>query len=198
MPAVDTEVLRSEVQKHYAEVATSPDHEFHFHTGRKAARQAGYDDGLLEAFPDEVVESFAGVANPFYFGLPSEGSKVLDIGSGAGVDSLIAARAVGPQGRVVGVDMTPEMLERATANAARMGLKNVEFRHGFAERLPVDAGWADLVISNGVLNLVPDKHTAYQQILRALKAGGRIQIADICVDKPVSESAKRDIDLWTG
>lgn len=165
---VDTEILRSEVRKHYAEVATSPDHEFHFHTGRGAARHVGYDDEL-SGFPDEVVESFAGVANPFHFGVPEAGINLLDIGSGAGVDSLIAVRAVGPGGRVVGVDMTPEMLERATQNAALMELGNVEFRYGFAERLPVDAGWADLVISNGVLNLVPDKYTAYRQIFRALK-----------------------------
>ncbi len=197
-PPVDARLLRSEVRKHYAEVATHPDHEFHFHTGRMAARQVGYSDAVLDDLPDEVVESFAGVANPFHFGLPPPGANVLDIGSGAGVDAVIAARAVGTEGRVIGVDMTPEMLQLATGNARRMGLANLEFRHGLAERLPIEAGWADLVISNGVLNLVPDKHGAYRQIFRALAPGGRIQIADICVDKPVSEEAKRNIDLWTG
>ena len=195
---VDEDQLRVEIQKHYAEVATSPDHDFHFHTGREAARQVGYDDAIIKDIPDDVIASFAGVANPFHFGLPKSGETVLDVGSGAGVDAIIAAKAVGPQGRVIGVDMTPEMLDVARRNSERMGLGNVEFREGLIERLPVDAESVDLVISNGVLNLMVDKHGAYRQIERALKPGGRFQIADICVDKPVSEEAKRNIDLWTG
>jgi len=195
---VDEGLLRLEIQKHYAEVATSPEHEFHFHTGREAARQVGYDEAIIEDIPDAVIASFAGVANPFHFGLPKPGETVLDIGSGAGVDAIIAAIAVGPEGRVIGVDMTPEMLDAARRNAERMGLGNVEFRKGLVERLPVDAESIDLVISNGVLNLMVDKHGAYKQIARVLKPGGRFQIADICVDKPVSDKAKRDIDLWTG
>ncbi|GMQ97763.1 MAG: hypothetical protein BMS9Abin17_0265 [Acidimicrobiia bacterium] len=196
--AVDVGVLRREVQHHYAEVATTPEADFHFHTGRSAAKQVGYDDGLLEGLPEGAVESFAGVANPFHFGVPDAGEKVVDIGSGAGMDSMIAARAVGDAGEVVGIDMTPEMLDRARDAAAERGITNVEFRHGLAESLPVPDGWADLVISNGVLNLVPDKVSAYREIVRVLRPGGRIQIADICVDKPVPEGAKRDIDLWTG
>lgn len=195
---IDPDVLREEVRKHYAEVATSPDHDFHFHTGRAAALQVGYDPSLIDDLPDDVVASFAGVANPFHFGLPEPGSVVLDIGSGAGTDAIIAAQAVGPEGRVIGVDMTQEMLEAAQENAATVGLDNVEFREGVMERLPVDAESIDLIISNGVLNLTLDKYTSYKQIFRALKPGGRMQIADICVDKPVSESAKRKIDLWTG
>ena len=187
-----------EIQKHYAEVATSPDHEFHFHTGREAARQVGYDDAIIDNLPDEVIASFAGVANPFHFGLPRSGETVLDVGSGAGVDAIIAAKAVGPEGRVIGVDMTSEMLHVARRNSDRMGLGNVEFREGLIEHLPVDAASVDLVISNGVLNLMVDKHGAYRQIERVLKPGGRFQIADVCVDKPVSEEAKRNIDLWTG
>lgn len=195
---VDEDQLRLEIQKYYAEVATSPDHEFHFHTGREAARQVGYDETIIEDIHDDVIASFAGVANPFHFGLPKPGETVLDVGSGAGVDAIIAARAVGPEGRVVGVDMTPEMLDTARRNADRMGLTNIEFTEGLIERLPVDAESVDLVISNGVLNLVVDKHGAFKQIARVLKPGGRFQIADICVDKPVSDEAKRDIDLWTG
>ncbi|MFV1962581.1 MAG: methyltransferase domain-containing protein [Acidimicrobiia bacterium] len=195
---VDEDLLRLEIQKHYAEVATSPEHEYHFHTGREAARQVGYDEAIIEDIPDAVIASFAGVANPFHFGLPKPGETVLDVGSGAGVDAIIAAIAVGPEGRVIGVDMTPEMLDAARRNAERMGLDNVEFRKGLVERLPVDAESIDLVISNGVLNLMVDKHGAYKQIARVLKPGGRFQIADICVDKPVSDKAKRDIDLWTG
>jgi SAM-dependent methyltransferase len=195
---VDEDQLRVEIQKHYAEVATSPNHEFHFHTGREAARQVGYDDAIIDEIPDEVIASFAGVANPFHFGLPRSGETVLDVGSGGGVDAIIAAKAVGPEGRVIGVDMTPEMIDAARRNSDRMSLSNVEFREGLIERLPLDAQSVDLVISNGVLNLMVDKHGAYRQIERVLKPGGRFQIADICVDKPVSEEAKRNIDLWTG
>lgn len=195
---VDEDQLRLEIQKHYAEVANSPDHEFHFHTGRDAARRVGYDEAIIEDIPDDVIVSFAGVAHPFHFGLPKSAETVLDVGSGVGVDAIIAAKAVGPEGRVIGVDMTPEMLNVARRNAERMGLDNVEFRKGLVERLPVDSESIDLVISNGVLNLMVDKHGAYKQIARALKPGGRFQIADICVDKPISDKAKRNIDLWTG
>ena len=195
---VDEDQLRLEIRKHYAEVASNPDHEFHFHTGRDAARRVGYDEAITKDIPDDVIASFAGVAHPFHFGLPKPGETVLDVGSGAGVDAIIAAQAVGPEGRVIGVDMTDEMLDAARRSSDRMGLDNLEFRKGLVERLPVDAESIDLVISNGVLNLMVDKHGAYKQIARALKPGGRFQIADICVDKPVSESAQRDIDLWTG
>ena len=195
---VDEDQLRVEIQKHYAEVASHPEREFHFHTGRQAARQVGYESSTIDGLPDGVIGSFAGVANPFYFGLPKPGETVLDVGSGAGVDAIIAAMAVGPDGRVIGVDMTPEMLEAARRNSDRMGFSNIEFREGLVERLPVDAKSVDLVISNGVLNLTVDKYGAYRQIERVLKSGGRFQIADICVDKPVSDEAKRNIDLWTG
>lgn len=190
--------LREEIQSKYREVVERPDATFHFHTGLRAASNAGYQDEWLEGLPKQAVASFAGVANPFHWGLPREGERVVDVGSGAGMDSMIAARAVGSTGAVIGVDMTPEMLERATTAATDGGIDNVEFRQGLAERLPVDEGWADVVISNGVLNLVPDKLGAYKQIFRALKPGGRIQIADICVDRPVPEGALEDIDLWTG
>ena len=195
---VDVDLLREEVQHHYAQVAVAPNEEYHFHTGRRAALQVGYDPELLEGLPELALGSFAGIANPFYFGVPAEGEKVVDIGSGAGADSMIAARAVGIEGRVIGVDMTTEMLELARSTAAEEGITNVEFRQGLAEALPIEDGWADLVISNGVLNLVPDKVGAYNEVMRVLRPGGRIQIADICVDKPVPESATRDIDLWTG
>ena len=196
--SVEADVLRAEVRKHYAEVATHPDHDFHFHTGRNAALQVGYDPALIDGLSDELMESFAGVANPFHFGVPKPGETVVDLGCGAGVDVIIAARAVGPEGRVIGIDMTPEMLAKARSNADRAGVDNVEFREGLIERLPLEKESVDVVISNGVLNLMLDKYTAYRQIFRALRPGGRIQIADICVDKPISEKAKRDIDLWTG
>ena len=197
-PIVDVDRLRQEVQDHYAEVAHNPHGEFHFHTGHAATTRLGYTEALLDGFPDACIEAFAGVANLFSFGLPQTGEKVVDIGSGGGLDALIAARAVGGDGAVIGVDMTADMRDRATRNAAALGVSNVEFRDGFAEELPVDDGWADLVISNGVLNLVPGKVAAYEEILRVLRPGGRIQIADVCVEREVPDEAKRDIDLWKG
>lgn len=196
---VDPEELRGEVRVKYEEVATSPDGSFHFFTGRRQTQQCGYPQHLLEGLPERAVEAFAGVANPFVWGLPRPGENVVDVGSGGGLDSILAARAVGPGGRVVGVDMTPEMLERSRRSATELGLEDyLGFREGFAEELPVPDGWADVVISNGVFNLVPDKHQAYQEVTRVLKPGGRLQAADICVEKPVPEAARRDIDLWTG
>ncbi len=196
--AVDIGKLRQEIQSKYREVVDHPDATFHFHTGLRATERAGYQDAWLEGLPKQSIASFAGVANPFHWGLPRPGERVIDVGSGAGLDSMIAARAVGAEGNVIGVDMTPEMLARANAGVEEAGIANLEFREGLAERLPVDEGWADVVISNGVLNLVPDKLGAYKQVFRALKPGGRIQIADICVDRPVPEGAMKDIDLWTG
>jgi SAM-dependent methyltransferase len=196
--AVDVVKLRDEIRTKYVEVLEHPDATFHFHTGLRAATNAGYLDGWLGGLAKSSVASFAGVANPFHWGLPRPGERVVDVGSGTGMDAMVAAKAVGSEGRVIGVDMTPEMLERAREGAEEAEISNVEFREGLAEQLPVEDGWADLVISNGVINLVPDKVGAYREIARALKPGGRAQIADICVEKPVPESALTDIDLWTG
>ncbi|MBS3941212.1 MAG: methyltransferase domain-containing protein [Actinobacteria bacterium] len=196
---VEVDALRAAVQEHYAEVAHDPvGGDFHFHTGRAATERLGYPDELLEHLADACIEAFAGVANPFAWGLPRHGERVVDIGSGGGLDSMVAARAVGPDGFVVGVDMTPAMLERARRNARAAGIDNIEFREGLAEALPVEDGWADLVVSNGVLNLVPDKVAAYGEIIRALRPGGRIQIADVCVEVEVPRDARADIDLWKG
>ncbi len=196
---VDVDALREAVQEHYGHVAVDPvGGEFHFHTGREATTRIGYDDDWLVPFPERCIEAFAGVANPFSFGLPTAGERVVDIGSGGGLDSLIAANAVGDSGAVIGVDMTPAMLERARSSAHDAGVGNVEFREGFAENLPVEDGWADLVISNGVLNLVPDKVEAYREVVRVLRPGGRIQIADVCVEVEVPQDAREDIDLWKG
>jgi len=195
---VDVVRLREEVQDKYREVVEHPNATFHFHTGLRAAANAGYRDEWLVGLPEQAVASFAGVSNPFHWGLPAPGERVVDIGSGAGMDALIAARAVGPDGAVVGVDMTPAMLEMARQAASDPGLGNVEFREGLAESLPVADGWADVVISNGVINLVPDKLGAYREIARVLRPGGRVRVADICVERPVPASALQDIDLWTG
>jgi SAM-dependent methyltransferase len=198
IPEVDVEELRCEIRKEYAEVAANPDRGFHFHTGRPLAAILGYDDSLLEGIPEAAVESLAGTGNPFSLGDLGEGSRVVDIGAGAGLDSLIAGRLVGPSGSVIGVDMTDEMLAKARVAAAEAGFDHVEFRKGYAESLPVDDGWADVVISNGVVNLCPDKVAVFQEMHRVLKPGGRIQIGDIIVQKAVSEGAKRNIDLWKG
>lgn len=196
--ALDVGSLREAIREEYAEVASDPRKGFHFHTGRPLARMLEYADEWLEGIPEISIESFAGTGNPFSLGELHPGERVVDLGSGAGIDSLIAAKMVGPEGRVIGVDMTPEMLEKARLSAEQAGLANVEFREGYAEALPVEDGWADVVISNGVLNLVPDKAAALLEIRRVLRPDGRLQIGDILVQKAVPESAKRKIDLWTG
>lgn len=195
---LDVERLREAIQKEYEELASNPEKGFHFHTGRPLARILGYADEWLEGIPEVAIESFAGTGNPFRLGEIKPGERVVDIGSGAGLDSLLAARMVGPSGQVVGVDMTPAMLKKARRAAAESGMENVGFREGLAEALPVPDGWADVVISNGVFNLMPDKSSTLREMARVLKPAGRLQIADILVRKEVPESAKRDIDLWTG
>jgi SAM-dependent methyltransferase len=195
--AVDVDALREEVKNKYREVADDPHGEHHFHTGRYLAKHLGYDDGFVASLPDVAVESFAGVANPFSLRPLAEGERVVDVGSGAGFDSFVAAHQVGPTGQVVGVDMTEEMLVKSRSTASKLGLSNVKFREGFAEQLPVESGWADVVISNGVINLCPDKKATFSEIYRVLRSGGRLQFADIANGKPVPESAVRNIDLWT-
>jgi ubiquinone/menaquinone biosynthesis C-methylase UbiE len=186
------------VREKYREVATDPGREYHFHTGRALAARLGYDDALFDALPDRAVESFAGVGNPFSLRRLETGERVVDVGSGAGFDSFIAAAQVGDSGAVIGVDMTAEMLAKSRGTADELGLSYVEFREGLAEALPVEDGWADVVISNGVINLCADKRSALAEIWRVLRPGGRFQFADIANGRPVPESAMRDIDLWTG
>ena len=195
---VDAEVLRNAIKNEYKEVADHPDKGFHFHTGRRLTKIVGYRDEWLDGVSEMAIESFAGTGNPFAMGVMAVGERVLDVGSGGGIDSLVAARLVGPSGRVVGVDMTPAMLEKARAAAIDSGIGNVEFREAYMEELPVADGWADVVISNGVLNLTPDKQTALGEMFRVLRPGGRLQIGDIMVSREVPEGAKKKIDLWTG
>jgi arsenite methyltransferase len=195
---LDVFTLREAIREEYGEVASQPEKGFHFHTGRPLARMLEYADEWLIGIPESSIESFAGTGNPFSLGELRPGERVVDVGCGAGIDSLIAAKQVGPDGRVIGVDMTPYMLEKGRRAAVETGLENVEFQEGYAEALPVEDGWADVVISNGVLNLMPDKSAALEEMSRVLKPGGRLQIGDILVQKAVPESAKRKIDLWTG
>lgn len=195
----DVATLRTEVQTMYARVAETPRGEFHFHRGPEyAARQLGYDPAELAALPAEVSASFAGVANPHAIGRVPEGAVVVDVGCGAGMDLLVAARRVGPLGRAIGVDMTEAMRQRARTGARAAGLANVEVREGDATRLPIEDHTVDVVISNGVLNLIPDKSRAVAEIARVLKPGGRVQIGDIIIGEVLPDDALRDIDLWTG
>ena len=195
---VDPDALREQVRDKYREVAADPGASFHFHTGRGLASRLGYEAGAVDALPDRAVESFAGVGNPFSLRRLAPGEKVVDVGSGAGFDSFIAAGQVGLAGRVVGIDMTAEMLAKSRQTGEALGLAHVEFRHGLAEALPVEDGWADVVISNGVINLCADKQAVFAEIFRVLRPGGRLQFADIANGRPVPAEALRDIDLWTG
>jgi len=195
---LDVDGLRRAIREEYAAVATHPDQGFHFHTGRPLARLLGYEDEWLVGIPEPSIASLAGTGNPFSLGLPKAGERVLDVGCGAGIDTLIASRMVGLRGHAIGVDMTPAMLEKARRSAVEMGATNVEFREGLAEALPVDDGWADVVISNGVVNLFPDKVAGLGEMARVLRPGGRLQIGDILVNRTVPEGAKRNIDLWKG
>ena len=195
---VDVAVLRSEIEKTYTEVSTEPGKDFVFPTGRGWAEALGYPQPELSHVPESTVESFAGVANPFLLGRIEEGVTVLDLGCGAGTDLLIAAQMVGPAGAVIGVDMTPSMLARARASASEMGLSSVELHESLVESLPLPDESVDVVISNGVIDLVPDKDAVFAEIDRVLRPGGRLQIADVVIHTEVSEDARDRIDLWTG
>jgi SAM-dependent methyltransferase len=195
---VDRDQLRTAIQDRYKSVAEEPETGFHFHTGRPLAQMLDYEAAELDWLPPATLESFAGTGNPFSMGRLREGEAVLDLGCGAGVDTLIAARQVGPAGRVLAIDMTEAMLQKTRAGARALNLENVECRLGFAEALPAEDESFDVVISNGVINLCPDKEAVMREILRVLRPGGRAQIADILVHKEVPQSAKDDIELWSG
>ena len=196
--SVDVDVLREEIRKTYTDVSTDHDRDFIFPTGRTWAQELGYPAPELSRVPEATVQSFAGVANHWALGRIDPGATVLDLGCGAGTDLLIAAQMTGPAGRVVGVDMTPSMLDRARASAAEMGIANVELHEGLIEAVPVDDRSIDVVISNGVIDLVPDKAAVFAEIDRVLRPGGRLQLADVIIHNEVSEDARKRIDLWTG
>jgi SAM-dependent methyltransferase len=194
---LDVELLKREIKKTYASLSNEPEKDFVFPTGRAWAEDLGYPEELANV-PERAAESFAGVANPFSLGRLGPGEHVLDLGCGAGTDSLVAAQMVGEQGHVTGIDMTPPMLAKARAAAAELNATNVEFVESEAERLPFPDESFDVVISNGVIDLIPDKDAVFSELSRVLKPGGRIQIADVTIQNPVSAEGRRDIDLWTG
>jgi SAM-dependent methyltransferase len=195
---IDVDVLKTEIRKTYASVSEEPEKDFVFPTGRGWAADLDYPADLLSRVPDTAVESFAGVANPFSLGALEPGERVLDVGCGAGTDSLVAAQMVAPDGRITGIDMTPQMLAKARRAAEEMGLDNVEFVEAEAEQLPFPDESFDVIVSNGVIDLIPDKDAVFSEFLRVLRPGGRIQVADVTIQNPVSEEGRRDIDLWTG
>jgi SAM-dependent methyltransferase len=194
---IDVGLLKSEIKKTYASVSEEPEREFIFPTGRPWAKDLDYPEELANV-PESAVESFAGVANPWQLGRLGPGERVLDLGSGAGTDSLVAAQMVGAEGSVTGIDMTPQMLAKARTAAAEMGATNVAFVEAEAERLPFPDESFDVVISNGVIDLIPDKDAVFAELFRVLAPGGRMQIADVTIQNPVSAEGRRNIDLWTG
>jgi arsenite methyltransferase len=194
---IDVDLLKKEIKKTYAAVSQEPNKDFVFPIGRAWAEDLDYPAELANV-PDTAADSFAGVANPFALGRLEDGERVVDLGCGAGTDSLVAAQMVGENGHVTSIDMTPEMLEKARAATAELGLTNIDFLEGEIERLPLANESVDVVISNGVIDLVPDKDAVFAEIFRILRPGGRMQIADVTIQKPVSEEGRRDIDLWTG
>jgi len=197
-PSIFIETLREEVCREYAGVALNPELGFHFHTGRTLTAKLDYKDEWLEGLPEAAIESFAGTGSPFDLGRLHAKQRVVDAGCGAGLDCLIAAKMVGSEGEVIGVDLTMEMIDKAVNNARVTGVKNVTFMQGILEELPVGDQWADVIISNGAINLAPDKDAVFRELNRVLKPGGWVQIADILVEKPIPDSAKQNIELWTG
>jgi arsenite methyltransferase len=196
---LDTLRLRAEIASIYRRVATDPGGDFHFHRGPTyAAEMLGYDAAALARLPAESTASFAGVANPHRITSLPLGGTAVDIGCGAGMDLLLAAQAVGSDGRAIGIDMTEAMADRARAGAKSLGLANVEVRLGDAMSLPIESESVDVVLSNGVLNLTPDKERAFGEVFRVLKRGGLFLYGDIVVASELSESIRRNIDLWTG
>jgi arsenite methyltransferase len=194
---LDTQRLRQEIREMYTRVAKDPAGDFHFHRGaRYAAEFLGYDAAELGALPAESRDSFAGVGNPLAIAELLEGETVVDIGCGAGTDLLLAARRIGSAGRAIGIDMTPEMIERCRRAAIEAGLENVEIREGDLHQLPIEDASVDVVISNGVLNLAHDKLRAFGEVFRVLRPGGRLQLADIVVESELSEKIRSDVELW--
>lgn len=196
--SLDTIRLREEIQNVYSKVVRDPKKGYHFHTGPEyAADRLGYSRAELAELPDSVTAPFAGVGNPLAMGVPRQGETIVDIGAGSGMDTFLAAKAIGPSGKVLAVDMTDAMLERGRENVVLTGMTQVEYQKGLAEVLPIPDAVADLVMSNGVINLTPDKDAVFREAFRVLRAGGRLQIADIVVHRDIPPGAREDVAIWT-
>jgi SAM-dependent methyltransferase len=196
MASVDVDDLEAKVQQMYRQVAEQPHASYHFEMGRALAQRLGYPNELLAGIPEGAVESFAGVGYFFDLARLQPGETVIDLGSGSGMDTLIAAGLVPPTGSVIGVDFTLEQLTKARRLAAEAGIEHVEFRHGRIENLPADDECFDCVISNGVVNLSPDKQRVFAETARVLRPGGRLAIADIVTTRQLTEAIVSNADLW--
>ncbi|MBI5183184.1 MAG: methyltransferase domain-containing protein [Nitrospinae bacterium] len=189
--------IRKMVKERFARIAKAPETEKRFPIGAESAKGLGYATQDIESLPTSVTESFAGVGNPLLLGPIHEGETILDLGVGAGFDSFIAAQLVGPSGKVIGIDMTEEMLTKAEKNRTKLGLKNVEFRKCLAEEIPLEDESVDVIISNGVFNLCPEKEKVLAEAYRVLKAGGRFQIADISLEDGISHEEVAKLGTWS-
>lgn len=193
---IDQQDLLAKVKDMYRSVAETPDQEFHFETGRPLAERLGYPPSQLDAIPPGAVESFAGVGYFFDLAQLETGEEVLDLGSGSGMDAFVASRHVGATGRVVGVDMTEAQLDKAERLREANGINNVTFRSGLIQELPYPDGSFDAVISNGVINLAPDKDAVFGEVARVLRPGGRLAIADIVTETALTPAIVSNVDLW--
>jgi len=192
----DLDKIEASIRQKYFEVAKTPEGKFQYPTGRKGLEALNYDKTLIDNLPDDVASSYCGVGNPFSLGKINEGSKVLDVGCGAGVDTILAGMMVGPNGSAVGVDMVPEMIARAESNLKITGIVNVSFQNTAAENLPFPDDTFDVVISNGVINLIPDKEAVLAEIHRVLKPGGRLMVADQIAVGSVQKDIKARLANW--
>lgn len=193
----DVLAIQDAVRKKYAAVSSSAAGKFAYATGRAGALLLGYDPAMASAMPDEVLEAFCGVGNPFSLGAIGPGEAVLDVGCGAGFDLIVASRLTGPTGRTCGIDLTPEMVERGEKNLSRAGVSNAEIRLAGAEVIPYPDRSFDVVISNGALNLSPLKEQTFQEIFRVLKPGGRLQFADIVLREGLPADVARSLEAWS-
>lgn len=194
--AADRKKIESGIREKYAEVAQNPEGQFEYPTGRKGLEGLDYDNALIEKLPDAVASSYCGVGNPFSLGPIKPGQRILDVGCGAGVDTILAAMMAGPTATAVGVDIVPEMIARAESNLERMDLENVEFQNASGERLPFADGTFDVVISNGAVNLIPDKEAAMAEVIRVLKPAGRLMLADQVAAGSIQKDIRERIESW--